>query len=76
MVGQHHQLIGHEFEQIRGDSKSQGSLVCCSPLCCKELDMTEPQQTHAQLLVRVQLFAPCWTVACQAPLCVGFFRQE
>ena len=31
MVGWHHRLNGHEFEQILGDSEGQGSLVCCSP---------------------------------------------
>ena len=31
MVGWHHRLNGHEFEQARGDSEGQGSLVCCSP---------------------------------------------
>ena len=30
MVGWHHWLNGHEFEQILGDSKGQESLVCCS----------------------------------------------
>ena len=30
MVGWHHQLNGHEFEQTPGDSEGQGSLVCCS----------------------------------------------
>ena len=30
-----------EFEQTPGDSGGQGSLVCCSPWCCKELDTTE-----------------------------------
>ena len=30
-----------EFEQTLGDSEGQGSLVCCSPWGCKELDMTE-----------------------------------
>ena len=30
MVGWHHQLNGHEFEQTLGDSEGQGSLVCCS----------------------------------------------
>ena len=41
MVGWHHQLNGHEFEQTLGDSEGQGSLVCCSPWGCKELDTTE-----------------------------------
>ena len=31
MVGWHHRLDGHEFEQTPGDSEGQGSLVCCSP---------------------------------------------
>ena len=31
MVGWHHQLNGHEFEQTSGDSEGQGSLACYSP---------------------------------------------
>ena len=41
IVGWHHWLNGHEFEQTSGDSKRQGSLVCCSPWGHKELNMTE-----------------------------------
>ena len=41
MIGWHHWLNGHEFEQTQGDSEGQGSLVCCSPWGCKEWDMTE-----------------------------------
>ena len=41
MVGWDHQLNGHEFEQTLADGKGQGSLVCCSPWYCKELDTTE-----------------------------------
>ena len=41
MVGWHHQLNGHEFEQTPRDGKGQGSLVCCSPWGRKELDTTE-----------------------------------
>ena len=41
MVGWHHQLNGHEFEQTPGDSEGQGSLVCCSPCCRKESDTTK-----------------------------------
>ena len=41
MVGWHHQLSGHEFEQTLGVSEGQGSLACCSPWGHKELDMTE-----------------------------------
>ena len=49
MVGWHHQLNGHEYEQTLGDSERQGSLVCCSPWGCKESDMTwqlQRQQWH------------------------------
>ena len=31
MVGWHHQLNGHEFEQTLGVGDRQGNLVCCSP---------------------------------------------
>ena len=41
MVGWHHQLDGHEFEQTPGVGDGQGSLVCYSPWGCKESDMTE-----------------------------------
>ena len=40
MVGWHHQLDGHEFEQALGVSDGQGCLACCSPWGCKELDTT------------------------------------
>ena len=32
MVGWHHQLDGHEFEQAPAIGDEQGSLACCSPL--------------------------------------------
>ena len=38
MVGWHHQLNGHEFEQTTGDSVGQGGLACCSPWSLKESD--------------------------------------
>ena len=41
MVGWHHWLNGHEFEQALGDGEGQGSLACCSPWCCKELNIAE-----------------------------------
>ena len=41
MVGWHHCLNGHEFEQILRDGEGQGSLVCCSPWCHKDLNTTE-----------------------------------
>ena len=41
MVGWHHRLYGHEFEQALGVGDEQGGLAWCSPWGCKELDMTE-----------------------------------
>ena len=41
VAGWHHWLDGHEFEQALGVGDGQGSLACCSPWCCKELNMTE-----------------------------------
>ena len=41
MVGWHHQLNGHEFEQAPGDNEGQGSLECCSSWNHKESDRTE-----------------------------------
>ena len=41
MVGWHHRLDGHEFEQAPGVGDGQGSLVCCSPWGCKESEETE-----------------------------------
>ena len=41
MVGWHHWLNGHGFEQTPEGSEGQGSLACCSPCGHKELDRTE-----------------------------------
>ena len=39
MLGWHHLLNGHEFEQSLGDGEGQGRLVCCSLWGHKESDM-------------------------------------
>ena len=41
MVGWHHQLNGHEFEQALGVGDGLGSLACCNPWGCKESGVTE-----------------------------------
>ena len=41
MVGWHHQLNGHEFEQVPRDGERQGILACCNLWGRKELDRTE-----------------------------------
>ena len=47
MVGWHHGLSGHEFEQTPGDGKGQGSQACCIPQGRIKSDMTEPLSTHS-----------------------------
>ena len=46
MVGWHHQLKRHEFEQTPGDGEGQGSLACYSPWSLRELDTTEQLNNH------------------------------
>ena len=41
MIGWHHQLDGHAFEQGLGVGDGEGSLACCSPWGLKESDTTE-----------------------------------
>ena len=41
MVEWHHWLDGHESEQAPGVGDGQGSLVCCSPWSCRELDTSQ-----------------------------------
>ena len=58
MVGWHHQLNGHEFEQTLGDGERQGSLVCCSPWGHKGSGhdlVTTQQQQHPSLLCKSYL---------------------
>ena len=50
MVGWHHQLNGHEFEQTLGDGEGQGGLACCSPRVHKELDTNEQLNNNSIIL--------------------------
>ena len=57
LVGWHHWLKIHEFEQALGAGDGQGSLVCCSPWGSKESDMTERQNwTEAIIYPYVKTF--------------------
>ena len=53
MVGWHHWISGHEFEQAPGSDDRQGSLMCCSPWGRKESDTTERLHFHFQVTHRV-----------------------
>ena len=47
MVGWHHRLNGHEFEQTEGESEGQRSLTCCSPWGRRVgQDLATEQQRH------------------------------
>ena len=56
MVGQHHRLNGHEFEQTPGDGEGQGILAC--PWGCKMSNMTEQMNCNNNLAHRHILFGP------------------
>ena len=53
MVGWHHWLNGHEFEQASGVDNGQGHLACCSSWGCKESDTTEQ--------LNIYIYIPCFS---------------
>ena len=55
MVGWHHWLDGHEFEQAPWVGDGQGSLACCSPRGHKESDTTEQLNLTDVLLYLIYL---------------------
>ena len=50
VVGWHHQLNGHEFEQTLGDGEGHGSLAFCSAWGRKESDTTECLNNSSNVL--------------------------
>ena len=60
VVGWHHWLNGHEFEQTQGDGGGQVNLVCCSPRDQKELDMIEQRNNNNNSKDRVTM-RPKWS---------------
>ena len=61
IIGWHHRLNGHEFEQALGDGEGQGSLVCFSPWSLKESDMIERLNNNNFLCVCVCLMCIQYT---------------
>ena len=59
MVGWHHQLNGHEFDQAPGDGEGQGSLAC-SPWGHKESDTTEQLNTNNSMRYKGNYFSVTW----------------
>ena len=61
MIGWHHGLNDHEFEQAPGDGEGQGSLVCCSSWGCKEPWLNDwPTTTNIKFVFfNVKVFISC-----------------
>ena len=61
MIGWHHQLDGHEFEQAPVVDNGQGSLACCSPWGHEELNMTERlNRTIHSPKLKIRVFMKGW----------------
>ena len=71
MVGWHHRVNGHEFEQPLGIGDEQGSLACCSPWGHTKLDMTERLNWTEQAF-HCSDFSCCgaWALSTQASVVV------
>ena len=54
IVGWHHQLDGHEFDQALGVDDGQGGLECCGPWGHKESEMTEKLNLTYGICIAVQ----------------------
>ena len=55
MVGCYHWLNRHEFEQTPGNGEGQGGLACCSPMDCKESDITERLNSNNKTITWTRL---------------------
>ena len=74
MVGWHHWLYGQEFEQAPGVGDGQGSLVCCSPWGCKELDTTE-WLNLVKYLYKIKVYIKQWDF-CESGSLIDLFLTE
>ena len=62
MVGCHHRLDGHEFEQAPGVGDGQGGVMCCSPWGCKESYTTERLNwTDSLEWSQLRFLGCCWS---------------
>ena len=62
MVGWHHRLEGHEFEEALGVGDGQGSLACCTSWGHKESDTTEQLNLTELNIKSVSFFLHFWRV--------------
>ena len=74
MVGWHHQLNGHEFEQAPEEGEGQGSLACCSPWGHKESDAIERQQhSRFTILCKFQVYSKVIQLYIYIHICIFIF---
>ena len=84
MVGWHHQLNGHEFEQTLGDGDGQGSLARCSLWGRRESDTAEWLNNSNDLYLKplphllpprgvafIRVWSPLWSIVCGQPGTLG-----
>ena len=60
MVGWHHQINGHEFEQGPGVGDGQGSLVCCSPWGCRVGHDWVTELNWTEMFLMTTLYIEVW----------------
>ena len=71
MVGWHHRLSGHGFEQAPGVGDGQGSLACCSPWGHKESDTTEQLNNNKNARKEITRVGVQWELGRQSRLLGG-----
>ena len=77
MVGWHHQLNEHEFEQAPGVGDGQESLVCCSPWGHKQLDTAKWLTQHFLVqLTKVHTFNFPPTIDSSKSMWVTFWKKN
>ena len=69
MVGWHHRLNGHGFEQSPGDGEGQGSLACCNPWGCKESDTTEQLNNNWKIV-------KTGSMSCRQSIYIFLYRHD
>ena len=75
MVGWHHRLNEHEFEQAPGDGEGQGGLACCSPWELKELDMTQQLNNNKNKFRIIKYFIYILKSFCQLHFGVKIIQE-
>ena len=69
IVGWHHRLDGHEFEQILGDSVGQESLACCSPWGHRVTEQLNNNSRRTKFIIQKDYFCSSgWLQGCRLPL--------